>query len=163
QIDYEIKHESEDKASSADSFFEKPGKVIEKNGKYYLEVTVTSWDMIDHLKANGKAVEIVKEDNKNNLAIVRIPVNKDLSKIVTLRMKVTFAGLYEMEHDARLVMDESSLQADEKPSEKPSEKPTEQPGSKPEEKPENPQAEVLADKTYDIDYTVMHEKENKPS
>src|SRR5699024_4975417 len=71
-------------------------------------------------------------------------------------------GLYEMEHDARLVMDESTFTKDEKPSEKPVEKPGEKP-SKPSKKPEKPQAEVLADKTYDIDYTVMHEKESKPS
>src|SRR5699024_1510259 len=46
EIDYIIKHESDDKPSSADSFFEKPGKLIEKDGSYYLEVTVKNWSMI---------------------------------------------------------------------------------------------------------------------
>src|SRR5699024_127220 len=106
-IDYVIKHETEDKASAADEFFEKPGKIIEKNGKYFLEVTVTNWSMIDDLKANGKKINVVKENEKDEVdeAVVQIPIAKDFSKIVPLSMKVTVPYVYETTHEARLVMD----------------------------------------------------------
>src|SRR5699024_4109438 len=53
-IDYVIKHETEDKASAADEFFKKPGKIVEKNGKYFLEVTVKNWRRIEDYIANSK-------------------------------------------------------------------------------------------------------------
>src|SRR5699024_7635540 len=88
-IDYVIKHETEDKASAADEFFKKPGKIVEKNGKYFLEVTVKNWSMIDDLKANGKKINVLKENKKDDEAVVQIPIAKDFSKIVPLSMKVT--------------------------------------------------------------------------
>src|SRR5699024_753670 len=108
-IDYVIKHETEDKASAADEFFKKPGKIVEKNGKYFLEVTVKNWSMIGDLKANGKKINVLKENKKDDEAVVQIPIAKDFSKIVPLSMKVTLPGLYETTHEARLVMDIDSL------------------------------------------------------
>src|SRR5699024_12026709 len=108
-IDDVNKHETEDKATAANKFFKKRGKIVEKNGKYFLEVTVTNGRLIDDLNANGKKINVVKENKKDNEAVVQIPIAKDFSKIVPLSMKVTVPYVYETTHEARLVMDIDSL------------------------------------------------------
>lgn len=112
-IDYVIKHATEDDASAADNFFEKPGTLLEKDGKKYLQITINSWSMIDWIKVNNKQVSIIKEDKSEDTALIQFEVPADLSEILQLSMKVTVPGLYETEHDARLVMDENSLVEDE--------------------------------------------------
>src|SRR5699024_3869286 len=52
-IAYTIKHATKDEASTADGLFAKPGTLLEKNGQYYLQVTVTHWSMIDCIEVNG--------------------------------------------------------------------------------------------------------------
>ena len=167
-IDYVINQEDSDDISAADNFFEKPGKLIEKEGQTYLEVTVTSWSMIDDLKADGQEVIVIEEDKDKDTAIVHIPVHEDVSQVISLTMKVTVPGLYETEHTTRLVMDEDSLEEEskEEPDKKPgneSEKPNEKPGKKPEKPKEDEKAELVADKVYNLDYTIMHETKNEPS
>src|SRR5699024_9647565 len=41
EIDYIVKHETEDKASAADNFFQKPAVLLEKDGVKYIQLTVT--------------------------------------------------------------------------------------------------------------------------
>ncbi|HLR52201.1 MAG TPA: NEAT domain-containing protein [Candidatus Avamphibacillus sp.] len=107
EIDYIVKHETEDKASAADNFFEKPGILLEKDGAYYLQVTVTSSDMIDSLETEfGPA--IIVEDNGDS-KVVQIRVNDDLSKATILDMHITVPGMYSMNHSARVYLDESSM------------------------------------------------------
>ncbi len=170
-IDYEIKHETEDKPSEADRFFVKPAKVVKENGKTYLEVTVTGWNMIGSLKVNGKAVKVLKENKEDNTALVKFEVPNKLSTIVPMSMKVTVPGLYESTHEARLVMDASSLEEstpDEKPVEQPTEDPNEKPDPKPEVKPDEKPGKPVQkpgkeDKVSTIDYVIKHATENKAS
>src|SRR5699024_4546225 len=107
EIDYIVKHETEDKASAADNFFEKPGILLEKDGAYYLQVTVTSSDMIDSLETEFGPALIV-EDNGDS-KVVQIRVNDDLSKVTILDMHITVPGMYSMNHSARVYLDESSM------------------------------------------------------
>lgn len=109
-IDYVIKHATADERSAADNFFVKPGVLLEKNGKHYLQVQVTNWSMIDWLTVNGKSVTVIQEDKKADTATIQFEVPKNLSDIMKLSMKVTVPGLYETVHDARLVMNEKSLE-----------------------------------------------------
>lgn len=161
-IDYVIQHETENQVSSADRFFEKPAKVVKENGKTYLELTITSWSMIDTLEVKGKAVKVLKEDKKADTALVKFEVPNNLSTIVPLSMKVTVPGLYEMTHAARLVMDDASLEEttpeekpETKPEEQPEEKPELTPEPKPEGKPEQPKEEDKGQFST-IDYVIKH-------
>lgn len=111
-IDYFIKHSTQDEVSAADNFFVKPGILLQENGKNYLQITINNWRMIDWLKVNGKPVTVIKEDKNTDTAVVQFEVPTDLNEIVPLNMKVTVPGLYETEHDARLVLDAKSLAED---------------------------------------------------
>lgn len=113
KIDYSIKHATENEASAADKFFVKPGVLLKKDGKNYLQVDINNWSMIGWLKVNGHAVTVVKEDKKADTATVQFQVPTDLNQVVKLSMKVTVPGLYETTHDARLVMDAKSVVEDE--------------------------------------------------
>src|SRR5690625_3324511 len=161
-MEYVIKHETEDKASAADEFFKKPGKIVEKNGKYFLEVTVKNWSMIGDLKANGKKINVVKE-NKKDEAVVQIPIAEDFSKIVPLSMKVTVPGLYETTHEARLVMDIDSLKEveEESGSNGNSGKDPNHPSTPPKDKGKKPSKQStnqtkVGVNAYNIDYTIKH-------
>ncbi|MEI3609826.1 NEAT domain-containing protein [Pseudogracilibacillus sp. SO10305] len=169
-IDYVIKHETEDKASAADEFFKKPGKIVEKNGKYFLEVTVKNWSMIDDLKANGKKINVLKENKKDDEAVVQIPIAKDFSKIVPLSMKVTVPGLYETTHEARLVMDIDSLKEveEESGSNGNSGKDPNHPGTSPKDKGKKPSKQStnqtnVGVNAYNIDYTIKHATKDEAS
>ncbi len=111
-IDYIIKHATKDEASAADKFFEKPGILLKKDGKNYLQIKVNNWSMIGSLKVNGQSATVIQEDKKADTATVQFQVSEDLSKVVQLSMKVTVPGLYETTHEARLVMDAKSVVED---------------------------------------------------
>lgn len=111
-IDYVVNHATEDEASAADNFFVKPGLLLKKDGKNYLQLTIKNWGMIDWLKVDGKSVTIISEDKDADTATIQFQVSEDLNEILQLSMKVTVPGLYETEHTARLIMDASSLVED---------------------------------------------------
>lgn len=117
-IDYTVKHEKEDQVSTADQYFEKPGTLIEKDGKTYLQFTVNSWSMVNWLKANGKDVLIISEDKKNDTATVQLRLDGELTDVIKLSMEITVPGLYENKHNVRLILDADSKEKivdDEKP------------------------------------------------
>src|SRR5699024_2257608 len=94
-IDYAIKHATKAEASTADELFKKPGTLLEKNGKYYLQVTVQNWSMIDWIEVNGNSIAIVSENKAEDTAVIQFAVPSDLSKVVPLTMKIIVPGLYE--------------------------------------------------------------------
>lgn len=108
-IDYVVKHATEDEASAADNFFVKPGVLLKQDGKNYLQITIKNWSMIEWLKVNGKSVTVIEEDKAADTALVQFQIPNDLNEVIQLSMKVVVPGLYETVHDARLVLDESSL------------------------------------------------------
>src|SRR5690625_2664048 len=108
-IDYIVKHATDDEASAADGFFVKPGHILEKDGKKYLQVTINNWDMINWLKYNGKDVLVAKV-NKDGSALVQLKIDGDLSDVIELNMSITVPGVYEnQEHDARLILNPESM------------------------------------------------------
>lgn len=107
EIDYIIKHETEDQASAADNFFQKPGVLLEKDGVYYLQVTVTSSNMVDALETEFGPALIV-EDNGDSM-VVQFRVNDDLSQATVLDMHITVPGMYSMDHSTRVFLDSDSM------------------------------------------------------
>jgi len=107
EIDYIVKHETDDAASAADGFFQKPAHLFDKDGEKYVQLTVTSWSMIDFLKTNNGDVVVVKE-NSDDSALVQFKVNDDLSDTIDLNMHITVPDMYSMEHDARFILNTDS-------------------------------------------------------
>lgn len=107
QYDYTVKHETEDKASAANEFFQKPATVLHKDGEKYIQVTVTSWEMIDDLKADNNDVKVI-EENGDGSVLIQFKVDGDLSDTIPLNMKVTVPGLYSEDHTARMILDMGS-------------------------------------------------------
>src|SRR5699024_10724063 len=69
EIDYTIKHATNDEVSAADSFFQKPGILLEKDGKRYLQLTVNSWEWIQYIKTKHGDVDVVKLNNDGSAVI----------------------------------------------------------------------------------------------
>ena len=107
EIDFVIKHETEDRISAADEFFKKPGILLYKDGEKYLQLTVTNSDMIQSLSAGGKDVLIVQE-NADGSKVIQFKVAGAISDVIDLNMFISVPGLYDMEHNARLFLDPDS-------------------------------------------------------
>src|SRR5699024_5360521 len=107
-IDYVIKHATKDETSAADSFFKKPGTLIERDGKTFLQTTINSWNMVKDITYADKKAKVISESKENNSALVEFEIKDDLSKAINLEMTVEVPGLYKQDHKARLVMDASS-------------------------------------------------------
>lgn len=114
EIDYIVKHATEDKVSSADSFFKKPAYLLYKDGEKYLQLTVTNSDMIKSLRADNYDVFIVKENSDGSM-VIQFKIDGDISQVINLNMFVSVPdmpgapGGYDMEHDARLFLDTTSM------------------------------------------------------
>ena len=163
KVNYVVKHATEDETSAADSFFTKPGNLIERDGEKYIQLTIKSWSMIDWLRTDQGDVEIIKV-NDDDSAVVEFEVTGDLSDAINLTMKVTVPGIYSEEHKARLFLEEGEgedLVIDPvvpTPTPEPEPKPTPKPDPKPKEK-----SELVPDKAFKIDYVVKHATEDKTS
>src|SRR5699024_2219959 len=91
-----------------DPFFEKPGKMLVKDGIYYLQVTINKadWSMIKNLTIDGKELKITEVNGK---VLVQVKLGKSIPKELLLDMFIEVPGLYEENHLARLVLDRDSL------------------------------------------------------
>lgn len=109
EINYTIFHENGSEPSVADSFFEKPGKLLEKDGKLYAQFTINNGDMVQELSTEQYGEVLIVEANDNGSVVVQFRVNNDLSDM-KLNMRVVVPGLYDSKHDAILVFDKDSKQ-----------------------------------------------------
>ena len=109
EIDFVIKHETEDKPSSANSFFKGPAILLEKDGERYIQITVTGKEYIDWLKNKFGEMVVVKEDE--NSIVYQFKLDSALSEVILLEMQITVPGFYDGKvHEARLFLDESSYE-----------------------------------------------------
>jgi heme-binding NEAT domain protein len=109
EIDFIIKHETENKPSAGDSFFKKPGVLLYKDGEKYLQLTVTGSQFIDSLKTTHGDMVIVKENGDGSI-VVQLKVDGKISEMIELDMVITVPGVYENQnHKARLFLDEISM------------------------------------------------------
>lgn len=78
KIDYTILHEDGTKPSVADSFFEKPGILLEKDGIKYLQMTVENGDMVRSL-SNEYGEYILVDQKSDGTKVMQLRVPSDLS------------------------------------------------------------------------------------
>src|SRR5690625_5656984 len=89
EVDYTIKHEDGINESVADGFFEKPGILLEEDGKTYIQMTVTRGEMVKRFK--GKYSEaIVVKNNEGGSKVLQLRVD-DLSNM-PLDMHIIVGG-----------------------------------------------------------------------
>src|SRR5690625_1666658 len=114
QINYEMKEASSNSTSIADGYFTKPATLTVENGTQYIQLTVTSADMVKSLSAPSGPVTVVSDNGDTRT--VKFRVDGDLSQPVNMSMHVVvpeeaLPGGYDMEHTARAVFDVSGLPA----------------------------------------------------
>lgn len=111
EIDYVIMHEDGTKESVANQYFTNLGLLLEKDGKTYVQLTITDGDMVRELSNKyGDALLIKKNDDGS--IVVQFRVNDDLSDML-LEMRIVVPAMpgfpgYDMEHKALLVFDKAS-------------------------------------------------------
>jgi len=111
EIGYEMKEASSDSTSIADGYFTKPATLTVENGTQYIQLTVTSAEMVKSLSAPSGPVDVVSDSGDTRT--VKFQVD-DLSQPVNMSMHVVvpeeaLPGGYDMEHTARAVFDVSGL------------------------------------------------------
>src|SRR5690625_6050320 len=86
EINYVIMNKNGVDTSVADQFFVKPGTLLVKDGKTYLQVTINNSEMVEKLSSQYGDAVIVKR-NKDGSIVVHIRVNDNLSDTL-IAMKI---------------------------------------------------------------------------
>src|SRR5690625_540909 len=113
EIDYTIMKEDGSGDSVADGFFEKPALLFEKDGIYYVHLTITDGEMVKEFK-NKYGEALIVEKNSDGSVTLQLRVNNDLSNIDLDMHIVVPAGAipgfpgYDEKHGAILVFDKDS-------------------------------------------------------
>ncbi|NLI68313.1 MAG: sortase B protein-sorting domain-containing protein, partial [Bacilli bacterium] len=111
KFNYVIYKADANEPSAADQFFVKPGYLLEKNGKQYIQLYINGWNFMNwlKLKETNKHVDVVKVEG--NRALIQFEYNGDLSKEIWLVMNLTVPGVYDKEtYEARMVIDQASIE-----------------------------------------------------
>src|SRR5699024_4168618 len=112
-INYTILNEENGKASVADGFFQKPGILLEYEGKTYLQMTVESAEMVKAL-SNKYGDYILVSKNADGTMTIQLRVPDDLSNIKLDMHIVVQSGAipgfpgYNEKHGAILTFDKGS-------------------------------------------------------
>lgn len=111
-MNYTSLHATEDKPSSMERYFVKPGKLKIRQGQKLMSFTITSSSLIPSFKVeqNGTLVEttVVSTNKADNTRVIEFPVN-DLTQLLKARVHISTTmpngTPYEMDHDIRLKFD----------------------------------------------------------
>lgn len=109
EIDYIVKHATEDKTSSADNFMSKPATLKVENGNKYIELQLTSSSMIKSLTVPSGEVDVISENKENDTRVVGFEVDGNLSEPVKIDMHVVVPGFYDTTHSARAFFNVSDV------------------------------------------------------
>ncbi|MCZ2258575.1 NEAT domain-containing protein [Sporosarcina sp. G11-34] len=109
KVNYEMKEAGNGNTSIADGYFSKPATLIVENGVQYIQLTLTSADMIKSLGTPAGTASIISENKANKTRTVKFKVNGDLSQPLNMDMHIVVPDLYDMKHTARAVFDVSGL------------------------------------------------------
>src|SRR5699024_2369344 len=115
QVNYEMKENNSENTSIDDGYFSSPATLTVENGVQYIQLTVTSSDMIKSLSAPSGPVDVVSEDTANDTRNVKFKVDGDLSQPLSMDMNIVYPdmpampGGYDKDHTARAVFDVSGL------------------------------------------------------
>lgn len=114
EINYEMKEASSDSTSIADGYFTKPATLTVENGAQYIQLTVTSAEMVKSIGVPSGPVTVVSDNGDTRT--VKFKVDGDLSKPLNMSMHVVvpeeaLPGGYDMTHTTRAIFDVSDLPA----------------------------------------------------
>lgn len=108
EIDYIVKHEIKDEPSAADSFFVKPGILLEKSSEYYFQFRLNGKQYVNSIK--NKFGELVVVYEGNDYVIYQLKVDGKLTDPIFIDFLLTVPGVYDnQEHTARIFLDPSSM------------------------------------------------------
>ena len=107
EIVYTLLKDDRSAKSIADQYFKKPGILLEKGDKKYVQFTITNADLVKEL-SNAHGHAIVVKENKDGSIVVQLRVNDDLSDMM-LNMRIIVPGLYDNDYDTILVFDKESI------------------------------------------------------
>src|SRR5690625_2500913 len=112
EINYTILHEDGNAPSVADGFFEKPGTILEYDGKTYFQLTVESAEMVQALSNKYGDYVLVAEKDGTKTMQLRVPndlsnMKLDMHIIVPAGSIPGFPG-YDEKHGAILTFDKKS-------------------------------------------------------
>lgn len=119
ELPFEVWKEDADQPSVADTYFEKPGKLIVENGKYYVLATLknSSWWEEFKVKYDGEYqdVETVEVNEAEDTRVVKFPV-EDPEEIVYAKVHIIIKGIpgftYDNKYNLRFKFDTSGLNDD---------------------------------------------------
>lgn len=80
-LDYEIlKYNTED-VSIANDYFNKPAKLIDKDGKQHIQITVNHSHWITDMSIEGNQGQIINEDKGKDERTIEFPISKTSGKV----------------------------------------------------------------------------------
>ena len=107
--DYKVYKEKSNEISYMDQYMEKPARIVEKDGKRYVEITLKSasyWKSFD-LYDNGKRinVETVSEDKSADTKVIRFVEPNNLKELTSKVHIIVPAINYDNHYTTRIVFD----------------------------------------------------------
>ncbi|KGA97177.1 hypothetical protein AJ85_19575 [Alkalihalobacillus alcalophilus ATCC 27647 = CGMCC 1.3604] len=110
-ISYTVLHSDNDSASIANDYWEKPAKIIVKDGKMDVQMTINHSSWVTEFKVHNQDVRVLSTDQSNDKRTVQFPVS-DLSNPLAANIHVIVKDInYDHGYTVRFSFDQNSLQA----------------------------------------------------
>lgn len=167
-LPFEILESNSDKTSAAEGYTEKPAKLIVKNGKYTVQMTITNSSYWQYFKVQSGDdfvdVKVVEElEGQDERRVVEFEV-EDLNQFLNAKIHIFVPFInYEGKYDIRIKFDTSQLPVASEEEPEP-EEPT-NPGQ-PEEPGDDNKAtpiQIKENEEHIIEFRAMHAEEDKDS
>ena len=118
-LPFEVLHADKDQISVADEYFEKPAKLIVKDGKFTVETTLknSSWWQSFQVASNDGFVDVaeISKNNAEDTSVVQFDV-QNVNEIVNGKVHIIVTGIpgfeYDNKYDIRFTFDPSGIPLD---------------------------------------------------
>src|SRR5690625_4082127 len=115
-LPFEVLHADKDQVSVADEYFEKPAKLIVKDGKFTVETTLknSSWWQSFQVASNDGFVDVteISKNNAEDTSVVQFNV-QNLNEILNGKVHIIVTGIpgfeYDNKYDIRFNFDPSDI------------------------------------------------------
>src|SRR5690625_818895 len=115
-LPFEVLHADKDQTSVADEYFEKPAKLIVKDGKFTVETTLknSSWWQSFQVASNDGFVDVteISKNNAEDTSVVQFNV-QNLNEILNGKVHIIVTGIpgfeYDNKYDIRFNFDPSEI------------------------------------------------------
>jgi len=109
KLPYEIKHENEAVMAIVNDHFVKPAVLKIENGKKHIQIMLTEASKIKSLQSSAGPVEIVQELEEEDIQVIRLVIEGELTGLIFLEMYIDSPELKDQSYRAQAVFDLSSL------------------------------------------------------